>query len=172
VPGFGRVLFGGSVFGCAFCGAVLSDFGQPIRGWGYHLVGDTALFLAFGRPLDEHLGAHSAECFCRHKRFGFAGLKQRPLMVVGVTDEAQQREVLRVPDHLGAPALFPALMSAAEVTTFRLDTFVLNAGFDKPALLARDVAGVDLLTDGRFEFGLGASTALSPRTDSSSLRHL
>jgi alkanesulfonate monooxygenase SsuD/methylene tetrahydromethanopterin reductase-like flavin-dependent oxidoreductase (luciferase family) len=63
-------------------------------------------------------------------------------------------------------------MSAAEVTTFRLDTFVLNAGFDKPALLARDVAGVDLLTDGRFEFGLGASTALSPRTDSSSLRHL
>jgi probable F420-dependent oxidoreductase len=65
-------------------------------------------------------------------------------------------DVLQVPDHLGAPAPFPALMSAAEVTTIRLGTFVLNAGFYKPALLARDVAGVDLLTDGRFELGLGA----------------
>jgi len=33
---------------------------------------------------------------------------------------------------------------------------VLNAGFYRPALLARDVASVDLLTDGRFEFGIGA----------------
>ncbi len=62
-----------------------------------------------------------------------------------------------VPDHLGMVAPFPALMSAAEVTRrVRLGTFVLNTAFTRPALLARDVAAVDQLTDGRFELGLGA----------------
>ncbi|MFI5779914.1 TIGR03621 family F420-dependent LLM class oxidoreductase [Nocardia sp. NPDC051570] len=66
-------------------------------------------------------------------------------------------DTLLVPDHLGMVAPFPALMSAAEVTRrVRLGTFVLNAGFARPALLARDVAAVDQLTDGRFELGLGA----------------
>lgn len=65
-------------------------------------------------------------------------------------------DVLLVPDHLGMPAPFPALVSAAEATTrLRLGTLVLNTGFYKPALLARDVAGVHELTDGRFELGLG-----------------
>ena len=65
-------------------------------------------------------------------------------------------DVLLAPDHLGRLAPFPALVSAAEVTTRpRLGTLVLNAGFYKPALLARDVAGLDELTDGRFELGLG-----------------
>jgi probable F420-dependent oxidoreductase len=65
-------------------------------------------------------------------------------------------DVLHVPDHLGAPAPFPALVSAADVTSVKVGTFVLNAGFYKPALLARDIGGLDLLTDGRFELGLGA----------------
>jgi probable F420-dependent oxidoreductase len=66
-------------------------------------------------------------------------------------------DVLHVPDHLGgAPAPFPALVSAADVTSVKIGTFVLNAGFYKPALLARDVGGLDMLTDGRFELGLGA----------------
>jgi probable F420-dependent oxidoreductase len=65
-------------------------------------------------------------------------------------------DVLHVPDHLGAPAPFPALMSAAAATsTLRLGTFVLNAGFYKPALLARDVGAMRDLTEGRFELGLG-----------------
>ncbi|MFE0023404.1 TIGR03621 family F420-dependent LLM class oxidoreductase [Amycolatopsis sp. NPDC059021] len=65
--------------------------------------------------------------------------------------------VLNVPDHLGRPAPFPALTSAAEVTTTaRLGTYVLNAGFYRPALLAREAATVDLLSDGRLEIGLGA----------------
>lgn len=65
-------------------------------------------------------------------------------------------DVVHVPDHLGAPAPFPALVSAADVTAIKVGTFVLNAGFYKPALLARDVGGLQLLTDGRFELGLGA----------------
>jgi probable F420-dependent oxidoreductase len=66
-------------------------------------------------------------------------------------------DVLQVPDHLGMPAPFPALVSAAEATTaVRLGTLVLNTGFYRPAVLARDVAHTDQLTDGRLELGLGA----------------
>ncbi|MEZ0363856.1 LLM class F420-dependent oxidoreductase [Mycobacterium sp. pUA109] len=66
-------------------------------------------------------------------------------------------DVLNVADHLGAPAPFPLLaVAAAATTTIRLGTYVLNACFYKPALLARDIAEVDLLSDGRLEVGLGA----------------
>jgi probable F420-dependent oxidoreductase len=66
-------------------------------------------------------------------------------------------DVILVPDHLGMLAPFPSLVAAAEVTSRpRLGTLVLNAGFYKPALLAREVAGTDQLVDGRLEIGLGA----------------
>ncbi|NMD54532.1 MULTISPECIES: TIGR03621 family F420-dependent LLM class oxidoreductase [Tsukamurella] len=69
-------------------------------------------------------------------------------------------DVIGVPDHLGMLAPFPAMMLAAEATErVRLNTFVLNAPFYSPALLAREAATVDLLTDGRVELGLGAGYA-------------
>ncbi|MFI7102171.1 LLM class F420-dependent oxidoreductase [Streptomyces sp. NPDC050161] len=65
-------------------------------------------------------------------------------------------DVLLVPDHLGCPAPFPALIAAAEATERpRVGTFVLNTGFFNPALLAREVATTDALTGGRLELGLG-----------------
>ncbi|MEU0740260.1 LLM class F420-dependent oxidoreductase [Streptomyces sp. NPDC006134] len=65
-------------------------------------------------------------------------------------------DVILVPDHLGMTAPFPALVAAAEATERpRLGTFVLNAGFWNPALLAREVATTDALTGGRLELGLG-----------------
>lgn len=65
-------------------------------------------------------------------------------------------DVILVPDHLGMPAPFPALVAAAEATERpRLGTFVLNTGFWNPTLLAREVATTDALTDGRLELGLG-----------------
>ncbi|MFE7118228.1 LLM class F420-dependent oxidoreductase [Streptomyces sp. NPDC057654] len=71
--------------------------------------------------------------------------------------EALGYDVLLLPDHLGMPAPFPALVAAAEATERpRLGTFVLNTGFWNPTLLAREVATADLLTDGRLELGLGA----------------
>lgn len=79
-----------------------------------------------------------------------------------VRDAARRAEdlgydVILVPDHLGAPAPFPVLSTVAAVTeTLTLGTFVLNAGFYKPALLARDVAALHELSGGRFEVGLGA----------------
>ncbi|WP_406631998.1 TIGR03621 family F420-dependent LLM class oxidoreductase [Amycolatopsis sp. WGS_07] len=54
-------------------------------------------------------------------------------------------------------APLPALVSAAEATERpRVGTFVLNGGFHTPLLLARDIATIDRLTDGRLELGLGA----------------
>lgn len=66
-------------------------------------------------------------------------------------------DVLHVPDHLGAPAPFPVLTAAAAATTaLHVGTFVLNAGFYRPALLARDTAALRDLSGDRFELGLGA----------------
>ncbi len=65
-------------------------------------------------------------------------------------------DVVLVPDHLGWPAPFPSLVAAARATErVRLGTFVLNAAFWNPALLAREVATTDRLTGGRLELGLG-----------------
>ena len=65
---------------------------------------------------------------------------------------------LMVPDHLAAMlAPIPAAVSAAAATTsLRVGTNVLNNNFRHPVLVAREAATADLLTDGRFELGLGA----------------
>jgi probable F420-dependent oxidoreductase len=79
------------------------------------------------------------------------------------TDTARRVEdlgyaTLGVPDHLAdLPAPFPALASAAAVTTrLRLGTNVLNNDFRHPVLVAREAATLDVLSDGRFQLGLGA----------------
>ena len=96
----------------------------------------------------------------RDFRFGFGLHAARRLSAV--QDWARKAEdlgydVLHVPDHLGAPAPFPTLTAAAAATErLHLGTFVLNAGFYKAALLARDVAELRDLSAGRFELGLGA----------------
>lgn len=66
--------------------------------------------------------------------------------------------VLQVPDHLGNQfAPIPALIASAEASrTLRLGTLVLDINYRHLALLAKEVATLDLLSEGRFEFGLGA----------------
>ncbi len=66
--------------------------------------------------------------------------------------------VLTVPDHLtDLFAPMPALVSAADATkSLRVGTNVLNNDLRHPVLVAREAATVDLLTDGRFQLGLGA----------------
>ena len=65
---------------------------------------------------------------------------------------------LTVPDHLAAMlAPIPAVVSAAEATKrLRVGTNVLNNDLRHPVLVVREAATVDLLTDGRFDLGLGA----------------
>lgn len=66
-------------------------------------------------------------------------------------------DVIGVADHLGLAPPFPALVLAAENTErVRLNTFVLNAPFYNPVLLAREIAGTDRFVEGRLELGLGA----------------
>lgn len=67
-------------------------------------------------------------------------------------------DTLLVVDHI-TTSLGPlvSLAVAAEVTTkIRLGTFVLCNDFRHPAFLAKELATLDLLSEGRFEFGLGA----------------
>ena len=66
-------------------------------------------------------------------------------------------DVAHLPDHLYTTAPFPMLTALAMATErLRVGTFVLNAGFYRPALLARDVTSLRDLSGGRFELGLGA----------------
>jgi probable F420-dependent oxidoreductase len=72
--------------------------------------------------------------------------------------EWQGYAVLVVPDHfLNELPPVPALAAAAAVTTtLRIGSIVFANDYRHPAVLAKDAATLDLLSDGRFEFGLGA----------------
>lgn len=72
--------------------------------------------------------------------------------------EALGYHVLTQADHLIEQlAPLPALAAAAAVTTrLRLGTLVLCNDFRHPAVLAKEIATLDLLSGGRVEVGLGA----------------
>jgi probable F420-dependent oxidoreductase len=72
--------------------------------------------------------------------------------------EALGYALLVMPDHFLDPLTpVPALGAAAMVTTtLRLGAVVFANDYRHPALLAKEAATLDLLSDGRFEFGLGA----------------
>ncbi len=63
-----------------------------------------------------------------------------------------------MPDHFGeqlSPG--PALMAAADATTdLRIGTLVYANDYKHPVVLAKEVATLDVLSGGRFEFGIGA----------------
>ncbi len=63
-----------------------------------------------------------------------------------------------MPDHFGEQlAPVPALMAAADATTdLRIGTLVFANDYKHPVVLAKEVATLDLLSGGRFEFGIGA----------------
>jgi len=71
--------------------------------------------------------------------------------------------VLAVPDHLtDLLAPMPTLVSAAAATKrLRVATMVLNNDFRHPVLVAREAATVDVLSDGRFELGVGGGNLKS-----------
>src|SRR5579872_5966816 len=63
-----------------------------------------------------------------------------------------------LPDHLiEQHAALPVLAVVAAATErLRVGTFVLNVGLRHPAVLAQDLATLDVLSGGRLEIGLGA----------------
>lgn len=79
-------------------------------------------------------------------------------------------DLLVTADHLqGCLAPLIPLATAAEVSDrLRLGVMVLNNDFTHPALLAREIATLDLLSDGRAELGIGAGHA-KPEYDAAGL---
>src|SRR4051794_6826621 len=68
-------------------------------------------------------------------------------------------DVLLVNDHLSGLRFAPmlALTAAAQLTTrLRLGTLVLANDYRHPAILAKEAATLDVLSDGRLELGLGS----------------
>lgn len=72
--------------------------------------------------------------------------------------EALGYSTITVPDHFpDRLATVPALMAAADATeTLRVASWVFCNDFRHPALLYKEAATIDLLSDGRFELGIGA----------------
>lgn len=73
--------------------------------------------------------------------------------------EACGFSTLYVPDHFVDHPLapVPAMATAAAVTeTLRVGSLVLGNDYKHPVVLAREMATVDLLSDGRLELGIGA----------------
>ena len=78
-------------------------------------------------------------------------------------DLAQQVEgtgysTLTMPDHFtGQLAPVPALQAAPDATsTLRLGALVYDNDYKHPVVLAKELATMDVLSDGRVEIGLGA----------------
>jgi probable F420-dependent oxidoreductase len=65
---------------------------------------------------------------------------------------------LFMPDHFGEElAPLPAIaMAAAHTTTLRVGSLVFDNDYKHPAILAKEAATIDLLSDGRLELGMGA----------------
>lgn len=63
-----------------------------------------------------------------------------------------------VPDHFGEQfGPIAALVAAADATTkIRVGALVFDNDYRHPVVLAKEVATLDVLSDGRFDFGLGA----------------
>jgi probable F420-dependent oxidoreductase len=65
---------------------------------------------------------------------------------------------ITMPDHFtGQLAPVPALQCAADATsTLRVGALVLDNDYRHPVVLAKELATIDVLSDGRLEIGLGA----------------
>ena len=70
-------------------------------------------------------------------------------------------DIALVADHVAA--IFPPMVALTAIATatkrIRVGTMVLNNDFHHPVLLAREAAALDLLSEGRFELGIGAGHA-------------
>ena len=97
------------------------------------------------------------------RRFRFATELQAPLPDRTWADSAREIEdlgysTLFVPDHFseGLGPLVAMATAVAATTTLRVGPLVLDCDFRHPAVVARELATLDLLSEGRLELGLGA----------------
>lgn len=86
---------------------------------------------------------------------------RRDFVELAKRTESSGFDMLVTADHLGGclSPLVSLAVAAEATTTLRLGTMVLNNDFWLPSLLAREVATLDILSEGRVELGLGAGHA-------------
>ena len=101
-----------------------------------------------------------------HRPFRFGVKAFSPPDHDGWVDLARKAEALgystlSIDDHVDFPlAPIAAMAIAAEATTtLRVGSLVLGNDFRNPVMLAREAATLDILTSGRFEFGIGSGYA-------------
>src|SRR4051812_19621665 len=97
------------------------------------------------------------------RRFRFAVDFHAPLPGRSLVDSARELEglgysTLFVPDHFdeGFGPITAMATAAAATQTLRVGALVLDCDFRHPAVLARELASIDVLSGGRLEVGLGA----------------
>jgi probable F420-dependent oxidoreductase len=97
------------------------------------------------------------------RRFRFAAELHAPLPDRSWADTAREVESLGystmfVPDHFdeGLGPIAAMATAAAATTTMHVGALVLDCDFRHPAVLARELATIDQLSEGRLELGLGA----------------
>jgi len=91
----------------------------------------------------------------------------------GWAEQARKAEdlgysALLMPDHFGDQlAPIPALMAAADATTsLRIGALVHDNDYKHPLVLAKELATLDVLSNGRLEIGLGAGWMISDYEES------
>src|SRR5690242_17039980 len=77
--------------------------------------------------------------------------------------ESMGYSTLYLPDHFGDQVgPIAALMAAADATArLRVGSLVFDNDYRHPVVLAKEAATLDLLSDGRFDFGIGAGWMMS-----------
>lgn len=98
-----------------------------------------------------------------HRGFRFGVQVSKETSARGWAELARRAEgtgydVFTMPDHFTDQlAPIPALMAAADATTkLRIGALVFDNDYKHPVVLAKELATMDLLSDGRVEIGLGA----------------
>jgi probable F420-dependent oxidoreductase len=92
---------------------------------------------------NAHTPAQLLDTACRAEGSGFSTLLIRDHLIEGP-----------FPDQFGP--LTALAFVAARTTTLRVGTMVISNDFRHPAVLAKEVATLDVLSEGRAELGLGA----------------
>jgi probable F420-dependent oxidoreductase len=91
-------------------------------------------------------------------RFGTASFRPTRSEVLGDARmaESQGYDIFLLPDHFETLPPIAALTMLAEHIGVRLGTCVLCNDFRHPVVMAKEAATLDMLSEGRFELGLGA----------------
>ena len=99
-------------------------------------------------------------------RFGIqasTGASRADWVSLATRAEAHGYSTLTMPDHFGDQlAPVPAMQAALDATTaLRVCALVFDNDYKHPAVLAKELATMDVLSDGRVEIGLGAGWMIS-----------